>query len=96
MQPSAFSVHDEREVLTVVIRVISKDVEHHTAEQFLAVHFRQMQLTANGKGLFVRIRFWIHCRQCLRVQFPRFVAVKTLGEEVIHAIHFKQSLIPLG
>ena len=80
------SVHDEREVLVMVVGVVGKDVEHKPAEHFLAIHFGQMQFPANGQQFLVTVGFGIHCRKGLGVDFSRLVSVEALGQEMLRDI----------
>lgn len=37
--PCALSIHDECEVLVVVIGIVGEDIEHHASIEFLTIHF---------------------------------------------------------
>lgn len=53
--PMALLVHQKREVLVVVVRVVGKDIEHHSAEDLLLVALRQSHLATDRQQLLVAV-----------------------------------------
>ena len=89
--PCTLTIHDEREVLMMVIGIVGKNIEHHTTEEFLAIHFRKMQLSTYCKKLFIGVGFRVHCCQCLSMQLSCLITVESLGEKMICSIHLQQT-----
>ena len=53
--PLTAFVHQEREVLVVIICIVGENVEYHSAKDFLLGAFRQAHLATNHQQLFIAV-----------------------------------------
>ena len=53
--PLTAFVHQEREVLVVIICIVCKNIEYHSAKDFLLGTFRQAHLATNHQQLFIAV-----------------------------------------
>lgn len=66
--PLTAFVHQEREVLVVIICIVGENVEYHSAKDFLLGAFRQAHLATNHQQLFIAVGIRIQSRQYAREQ----------------------------
>ena len=53
--PLTTFVHQKREVLVVIISIVGKNIEYHSAKDFLLGAFRQAHLATNHQQLFIAV-----------------------------------------
>ena len=80
-------IHQEGEVLVVVVRVVGQDVEDHAAEHLFTFGFRQPHLAAHPQQPLVAVGFRVERRQGLHVQLLVVFAVKTSGDKMVLALN---------
>ena len=66
--PLTAFVHQEREVLVVIICIVGENIEYHSAKDFLLGAFRQAHLATNHQQLFIAVGIRIQSRQYAREQ----------------------------
>ena len=89
--PMPVVVHQEAEILVMVIDVPAQNVQHHRAEQLPEFPRRHADTASCLEQCFVRIRRGVHGSQCLDMHLLAVLAVETLGQEVRCLLAFKQA-----
>ena len=89
--PGTVLLHDEGEVLGVVVRVVGEDVEHHSQIKFVQFILRDGELPTGGKEIFIAICFGIDCGERLGEHLLTGTAVKPLCQEMADTFHLDQA-----
>ena len=97
--PSAVFIHEERDVLGMVVLVACYHIEDHPAEKFLGIGVRKVKLAHNPEGLFVRVgmqHIVVIVREpaeCLHVYFFSVLSIKTARHEVCPSVFAQQAAL---
>ena len=89
--PGSVLLHDEGEILGVVVRVVGQDIENHTQEELVHLDLRDGKQPAGGKEVFVVVGLGVDGGERLREDFLPGVTVETLSQKVTGPIHIDQS-----
>ena len=88
--PHSVLFHHEREVLDMVIYIPSHDIKNHPSEELRLLVRRYAQFPADLEHIFIAVRIRIHCRKCLRVDFPTSCPVIPRGKEMAFTVNPEQ------
>ena len=89
--PGTILLHDEGEILGVVIRIVGQDVEHHPEEELVQFILGDGELPAGGEEILVAICLRIDSGKCLGEHLLTGTAVKPLCQEMADTFHLDQA-----
>lgn len=89
--PGSVFLHDEGEVLGMVIRVVGENVEHHPQVELVQLVLGNGELPAGGKEILVAACLRIDGGKCLGEDLLPGAAVEAFGKEMVDALHGNQA-----